>query len=428
MEILQEIGAYAGLAAIVGLALLSALYFSQARDVRRLREWAGKAPERTSEPAAQAPRVAVRPVPSTDAGARTPDVRPVPTKTPAPSPAPAKAAAAGATGAVAGAPAAATPAATRVVGPAGEGAPVPAGADGNGVSQDTMAHPPPLPPEDDEADEEILDAELVAEPGLDDEPDLGDEISEQAISEAEISDEDDDPYEDDDELEYDEDTGDRPAVAASRPPAPARPVPPAPLTSPGARPGAATSAGGSILPPYERSRPSGDPRSRRTFSSRGRAAVVIGAAVLVLAAATLGGLRLAGGDDGAADKSAQNATQGAPGDGSAGANGSEPKAQSAVNPSSVTVAVLNGTTIQGAAQGIGDTVEGEGYELGTVSNFTDTTRAESVVLFAPDAELEAADVMRRLKIGQREPIDPSSQSLAGDASVVVLVGADKAKQ
>ena len=99
-----------------------------------------------------------------------------------------------------------------------------------------------------------------------------------------------------------------------------------------------------------------------------------------------------------------------------------------MNPSSVTVAVLNGTTIQGAAQGIGDTVEGEGYELGTVSNFTDQTRAESVVLFAPDAEREAADVMRRLEIGQREPIDPSSQSLAGDASVVVLVGADKAKE
>jgi len=429
LEILQEIGSYAGLAAIVGLALLSALYFSQARDVRRLREWAGKAPERTSEPAAQAPRVAARPVPSAPgAGARTPNVLPVPTKTSAPSPAPAKAATAGAAGTVDAAPAAATPAATRVVGPPGEGSPVQGGADGNGVSQDTMAHPPPL--DDGEADHEILDAELVDEPGLDDEPDLGDEISEQEISEAEISDddEDDDAYEDDDELEYDEDTGDRPAVAASRPPAPARPVPPAPLTSSGARPGAATSAGGSILPPYERSRPGGDPGSRRTFSSRGRAAAVIGAAVLVLAAATLGGLRLAGGDDGAADRGAQNATQGAPGDGSAGADGPQPKAQSAVKPASVTVAVLNATTVQGAAQGLGDAVEGEGYELGTVSNFTDTTRAESVVLFAPDAEREAADVMRRLKIGQREPIDPSSQSLAGDASVVVLVGADKAKE
>ena len=39
-EIVQEIGAIAGLAAVVGLAVLSVLYFSQARDVKRLREWA----------------------------------------------------------------------------------------------------------------------------------------------------------------------------------------------------------------------------------------------------------------------------------------------------------------------------------------------------------------------------------------------------
>ena len=48
-EIVQEIGAYAGLASVVGLAVLSVLYFSQARDVRRLREWAGRAPERAEE-------------------------------------------------------------------------------------------------------------------------------------------------------------------------------------------------------------------------------------------------------------------------------------------------------------------------------------------------------------------------------------------
>ena len=49
MELIQEIGSYAGIAAVLGLAVLSALYFSQARDVRRLREWAGRAPERDAE-------------------------------------------------------------------------------------------------------------------------------------------------------------------------------------------------------------------------------------------------------------------------------------------------------------------------------------------------------------------------------------------
>src|SRR3954454_1490851 len=46
---LKTIGALAGLAAVPGLAVLSLLYFGQAREVRRLREWAGRAPERAAE-------------------------------------------------------------------------------------------------------------------------------------------------------------------------------------------------------------------------------------------------------------------------------------------------------------------------------------------------------------------------------------------
>ena len=64
MEIIEQIGSYAGLAAIVGLAVLSALYFSQARDVKRLREWAGRAPERAAQPPVPAPqRVVAQPQP-----------------------------------------------------------------------------------------------------------------------------------------------------------------------------------------------------------------------------------------------------------------------------------------------------------------------------------------------------------------------------
>src|SRR5438094_1249313 len=45
----EQIGAIAGLAAVLGLAVLSMLYFAQAREVKRLREWAGRAPERDAE-------------------------------------------------------------------------------------------------------------------------------------------------------------------------------------------------------------------------------------------------------------------------------------------------------------------------------------------------------------------------------------------
>jgi LytR cell envelope-related transcriptional attenuator len=49
VELIKDIGAFAGLAAFLGLAVLALLSFTQGRDIRRLREWAGSAPERDSE-------------------------------------------------------------------------------------------------------------------------------------------------------------------------------------------------------------------------------------------------------------------------------------------------------------------------------------------------------------------------------------------
>jgi Cu/Ag efflux pump CusA len=44
-----QIGAIAAFAALLGIAVLSLLFFSQARELKRLREWAGRAPERSAE-------------------------------------------------------------------------------------------------------------------------------------------------------------------------------------------------------------------------------------------------------------------------------------------------------------------------------------------------------------------------------------------
>src|SRR3954454_11109046 len=98
MQIIKDIGAYAGMAAIVGLAVLAALYFSQARDVKRLREWAGRAPERSAGQAVPGqvapPRVVAQPQQPSGApaqgapapGAPTPGApaKPPPVPTPAP--------------------------------------------------------------------------------------------------------------------------------------------------------------------------------------------------------------------------------------------------------------------------------------------------------------------------------------------------------
>ena len=48
MGSLEEIGALLGFAAFAGLAVLVFLTFQQARHIRRLRDWAGRAPERAA--------------------------------------------------------------------------------------------------------------------------------------------------------------------------------------------------------------------------------------------------------------------------------------------------------------------------------------------------------------------------------------------
>src|SRR3954469_20577413 len=45
----EKYGPYVGLAAFLGLAILTVLYFAQARELKRLRDWAGRAPERAQE-------------------------------------------------------------------------------------------------------------------------------------------------------------------------------------------------------------------------------------------------------------------------------------------------------------------------------------------------------------------------------------------
>jgi hypothetical protein len=49
LEVIKDIGAFAGLAAFFGVAVLALLSFTQGRDIRRLRDWAGSAPERDAD-------------------------------------------------------------------------------------------------------------------------------------------------------------------------------------------------------------------------------------------------------------------------------------------------------------------------------------------------------------------------------------------
>ena len=48
---IQKIGSYAGLVAFIALALLSLLYFAQARELKRLSQWAARQPDPARQPA-----------------------------------------------------------------------------------------------------------------------------------------------------------------------------------------------------------------------------------------------------------------------------------------------------------------------------------------------------------------------------------------
>ncbi|MGH2833644.1 MAG: hypothetical protein ACRDK2_12795, partial [Solirubrobacteraceae bacterium] len=84
-----KIGAIAAFAALLGIAILALLVFAQAREIKRLREWAGRAPERAAE---HEQRV------SSQAAARTAGVQAVPTARPVPRATPLNVRAATATG------------------------------------------------------------------------------------------------------------------------------------------------------------------------------------------------------------------------------------------------------------------------------------------------------------------------------------------
>ena len=71
MSLLKEIGAILGFVAFGGLAVLVFLTFQQARHLRRLREWAGRAPELA---AAEAERVSARAAEASAAGTAAPPV------------------------------------------------------------------------------------------------------------------------------------------------------------------------------------------------------------------------------------------------------------------------------------------------------------------------------------------------------------------
>jgi hypothetical protein len=92
-----------------------------------------------------------------------------------------------------------------------------------------------------------------------------------------------------------------------------------------------------------------------------------------------------------------------------------------------TVAVFNGTTVNGLAASTADKLQTAGYERGTTGDYTDQQRAGSTVFYARDARRQAREIGRRLSISELRVMDAETQALAGEgADIAVVVGSDKA--
>jgi LytR cell envelope-related transcriptional attenuator len=183
------------------------------------------------------------------------------------------------------------------------------------------------------------------------------------------------------------------------------------------RPGVTTPAVSPAAPPRTVTTP---PRRSQPWYSRiaARYVALALAGLLVLGGAAASGVaHLAGGDgDGDGSRNAQAHTSA----------GKPKRTGAAVESGNVTVAVLNGTTVPGLAATLRDQIAAGGFQKGTINDFPDQQLAESVVEYVPGHQSEAEAVGRRVGVSRLQPVTERARALAGDATVIVIAGADKA--
>jgi hypothetical protein len=455
-----KIGAVAAFAALVGIAALSLLVFSQARELKRLREWAGRAPERAADleqrvtsaaavrvqqqqpvqPVRPVPRAAPAPVAAANAAGPATRVVGPPLPIPgAPVPVPAGqpltvAAAAAATppgaapAATPGAPpqpATAVPGAPAVPAPLGQppaaarpgqpATPVPHGAPAAAPPPAGAASPaamPASPPVGTPASVAGAAQSRPIVPGAP-LPELADPrqpappVSAPATAAAAAS-------------------------AAARAPSPPRPPAPpsaarAVATAPPARAAAAPAA---TMPP-----PLTDRSVYAAKRPRGKIAAILGGAVVLVAAAvvavsTLGGssgpkLKTGSVDTGTI---AHNSSTKAKGHSHKPAAKQAPPAPT-VSPAETNVAVLNATEAEGLAHRTASELQQNGYSQATALNGKPPGSGQvSVVEYASGHQAEAEAVARSASITHVLPIEAAVTALASSANVVVIVGQDKVAQ
>jgi hypothetical protein len=165
-------------------------------------------------------------------------------------------------------------------------------------------------------------------------------------------------------------------------------------------------------------------RLRRIYIPQFRYTAFAIGGVVILAGATYGVIQLASNNGDGTTQRSNAQSQRPPSD--SGSDGNQTKPVK-VDPSQVTVAVLNGTTIAGLAAQVGEEARADGFTLGTVTNAAKTNQSRSQVLYRKGQKAAASAVANRLGINSTSEVDPLSAELAGSFDVVVLVGTDRSQ-
>lgn len=442
----ERLGSYFGFAAVIGLGVLSMLYFAQAREVKRLREWAGRSPERDAELAqrrAAAPST-VQPSPQTPAAqqadaarkaaaavaaekaAASPVVGP-PGQLDRPAAAPSAAAAPGALAGAAPAPGSVAAAKAVAAGAPGAGAPAPPGPGGAPASAGTPAAAPASAGTPAAAPASAggtggpgaAPADL-ATPGA---AAVGPGSVAGASGGAATG--------------GTEQAGN---ATASSSPRPATPAAAARQAGPPSRtPTFANGAGGQDTheSPAARPEPPGDrlPRAPRAVTpaaarmtdddaprrrAPGLGTILAGTGALAVVAVVLVVLLAGGSEAPPADNEIGSSTP--------PPAASESSASTSVDRKATQVAVLNGTTQTGLARSVGNKLEGSGFTILSVGDNADQQIASTTISYADGGERAARVVARIMDVSSSavKPIDLNTSAAVDPAAkVVVVVGLDR---
>src|SRR4051794_38155603 len=397
----EKYGAYLAIASFLGLALLSILYFAQAREVRRLRDWAGRAPERDAELEARVTMQA-------EEARRGQAARPA-------QPARAAAAASASQDTQVTAPPAAAPA-------------------GNGHVAAPLTVPMGPRPATAAA---VVAAAVEAATGEEEQP--SGVVATTATPDAPAREETQGPEpEAPDENTGEEEaatggngngTGDIAAIPRATPrptPAPATPA----ARRPAAQPLRQPERSATVPPRRPPARPAARPAAAAPSSGGHTRGILIGVAagIVVLVVAVLVITQLGGSDNPTPVKPNTTETpQGSSGGSTSAATAGPARADTEV-------VILNGTTTDGLAAKAKSTLTSAGYGADKIPTDTGPNQAtqQSTVYYAANRRRQALAVGRALKIDRIQAIGDATQSLADNSSdppvktdVVVVLGADQ---